>query len=66
MEYEYQSVVLSANVSKQLSESHSEMLNDYFSNGWEYVDSIAQSFSTSNTGHKGYGAVLVILKKKID
>jgi hypothetical protein len=65
MEYEFKSIVLIANVNKMLSETHSQTLNDYFSDGWEYVDSICQSFSISNDGFKGYGSVIVVLKKKI-
>ena len=65
MKYEYESIVLSANVSKMLTEGNSQVLNDYFQQGWEYVDSICQSFSTANNGFKGYGSVLVILKKSV-
>ena len=65
MKYEYKSIVLSANVSNMLAEKHNQVLNDYFQDGWEYVDSICQSFSTANSGHKGYGSVLVIFKKSV-
>lgn len=59
MEYEYQSILLTT--SKRLNKEDNNKLNDYFKQGWEYVDSISQSLSTPN---KESGAVIVIFKRK--
>ena len=48
-----------------LRDKGSDILNDYFSEGWEYVDNICQSYSTANSGHVGWGSVLIILKRKM-
>ena len=63
-EYEYKSVVLTSDVNTRISNKHCDDLNSYFSEGWEYVDSICQSFSIAHEGFKGYGSVMVVLKRK--
>ena len=63
-EYEYKSVVLTSDVNTRISNTHSDDLNSYFSEGWEYVDSICQSFSIAHEGFKGYGSVMVVLQRK--
>lgn len=66
MDYEYKSVLLNHNLSKQLAHSHNETLNEQFKSGWEYVDSICQAFGTGDSSRsKGCGSVIVILKKKL-
>ena len=46
-------------------ENGDEILNAHFSDGWEYVDSITQSISTTGSSHDTKrGAVIVILKKE--
>lgn len=58
MKKEYKAVVLTYGHSMNLLEEGK--LNTLFSEGWEYVDSIAQS--NANNGSE-YGPVMVILKK---
>ena len=38
-------------------------LNEYFEDGWEYVESISQSIATGTTSTR-YGKVIVILRKQ--
>lgn len=64
MDYEYKSIVLVSNVSIRLSKGHNDTLNQHFNEGWEYVDSICQSFSVAVSGHKGYGSIIVVFRKK--
>ena len=60
MEYEYKSILLTKG-DNELSPSHSESLNQFFEEGWEYVDNVAQTVS----GHYTYlGPIMIILKKK--
>jgi len=63
MEYEYKSILLT--YSSSIEEKHSQLLNEYFAKGWEYVDSISQPISTG-TQYEAKGGIIVILKKKKD
>jgi len=60
MVYEYLSILL-VESGNSLEEDHQEHLNNYFNNGWEYVDSITQSIAA---GYRTHGAVMVIIKKE--
>lgn len=60
MNYEYQSIFLSPE-DEELTKEHSEKLNEYFNNGWEYVQSICQTVASSSTYR---GATIVILRKE--
>jgi len=64
MEYEYKSFLL-VSEHTSLNGAHSEILNNYFNEGWEYVDTITQSISTGGNYSTKRGATLVILKKKL-
>ena len=61
MEYEYKSILLEND--KRLNEIHNQILNDHFSAGWEYVDSICQAVSTGNQ-YESRGNIIVIFRKK--
>lgn len=61
MEYEYKSILFGCD--KWVNETHSQILNDHFQKGWEYVDSISQCVSTG-TQYEIRGTVIVILRKK--
>lgn len=58
----YKAVVLEEKFRK-LKEMHSRTLNEYFQEGWEYVDSIAQSIGGDSESSSSNGSVIVILKK---
>jgi len=64
MEYEFKSFVL-AEIFDDLGEGHEKILNNYFKEGWEYMDSICQSYGTALYNDGGSGSVIVVLKKII-
>jgi len=39
-------------------------LDEYFKEGWEYVDNISQYVSTGQNTYSKYGPVAVILRKE--
>jgi len=61
MEYEYRSIVISSGGYDSRITSTKD-LQDWFDNGWEYVDSISQHVATGSSGNR-YGSVLVIIRK---
>lgn len=65
MEYEYKSVILVPE-NDEMSTTHSSRLNDYFNQGWEYVDSIKQVISSGSQSYTRRGTVMIILKKKTE
>ena len=60
MTYEYLSILLVED-GEYLSSVQNNHLNNYFDEGWEYVDSITPSVSAGEYARKG--AVMVIIKK---
>jgi hypothetical protein len=63
MEYEYKSILVTGNT--ELSPRNISGINDYFENGWEYVDSIVQTVAISASySRNAFGSIVVILKKK--
>jgi len=57
---EYKSILL-ADLDDRLDNALSAILNNWFKEGWEYVDSITQSIGGGSYGRPG--AVIVIIKK---
>ena len=41
-----------------------EYLQDFFDNGWEYVNGFSQTVSAGPYGSSKYGDILIILKKE--
>jgi hypothetical protein len=63
--YEYKSILLEGTYDEPLTETHCDTLNEYFEDGWEYVDSIAQNIAQGSNGTE-FGPIIVVLKKKRD
>ncbi len=61
MAYEYKSIIV-ADYNEILGKENTVELNEYFDEGWEYVDGIAQSVTTG-TSYSKKGTVMIILKK---
>jgi hypothetical protein len=57
-EFEYKSILLTKD--RALSEGKIEELNKYFSEGWEYVDGIAQCITYTELK---FGPVMVVLRR---
>ena len=63
MIYEYKSILLSYD-DEDLSSGETEELNEWFDEGWEYVDKITQPVSTSNYTKRG--AIIIIIRTPKD
>lgn len=57
MKYEYKAVLI-VKYGDKIDDNTVNLLNEYFSRGWEYVDSIVQ--------HKDYSGIGVILRKPLE
>jgi len=57
---EYKSILLVED-DECMSEDHPEILNKYFEEGWEYVDSITQPIASGNYSYRA--GVIVVLKR---
>ncbi|MGD0581560.1 MAG: hypothetical protein ABR974_01290 [Bacteroidales bacterium] len=62
MKYEFMSIALTKDVTDWMKQADCDELNKYFSDGWEFVDSICQAVSAS--AGRCHGAVIVILKRE--
>ena len=63
MNIEYTAIVIGSD-RNPISNGGVDELRDWFSRGWEYVDSISQSVAiTSSSYNREIGDVIVILKK---
>lgn len=60
--YEYKSILIAAD--ERIVERHTSILNDYFVDGWIYVDSIVQNPATGINGLY-HSNVIIILKRNI-
>jgi hypothetical protein len=57
-EFEYKSILLTKD--RLLSEGKIEELNEYYAEGWEYLDSVAQCVTNSELR---FGPVMVVLRR---
>lgn len=67
MKYEYTSIVLGVSERSSIDNSDLSPLNDYYDEGWEFVDSVAQvvAYGAGSLSGTRYAPVVFTLRKKL-